>query len=90
MCDTDKIKDYLKKPLTLEEANSIADEDGNIKVVISISFYQLIDGIEALNDLVEEMIVQDCCLYDIQYRPVGITENNDILIEVSTGIYELG
>lgn len=82
------MKTPLEKPLSTQELIDRKDENGFISENLVVPFFDLIDcDLETLNDEVSERITgSDCGLLDIEYRAIGITPDNEIIVEVTGNV----
>jgi hypothetical protein len=60
----------LEKPLTKKEVKEMM-VDGRITVNVEVELDTLFDGIEAVNDLMDTLILKSGTLNDISYQVVG-------------------
>jgi hypothetical protein len=76
----------ITKPYTKKEAKKLF-KNNHLKAVVALNFSEITSGIDAVNDAVSEMILgSPVALEDIDYKPVGVDKNENILIEVSGSI----
>ena len=61
----------VTKPLTKKQIKDNLDKDGYLCVDVAVDFNELLDGIESLNDLMDERILKSGTLSDISYQVVG-------------------
>lgn len=85
---------YLKKPLTLSEIESLMDEQNFIEGTVAVRDRELLNlGYEEFLDLLSEKLVGNPCLQEIQETMVGCDpENNLIIYHVSgdvSGVLDL-
>jgi hypothetical protein len=82
--------EYLTKPYTTEEMKERADEQGFITGVILIDLEDAIGrDFEQFLDLLAIRLVDNDLLTEIEYSPIGILENGEIMVRVSGGIDEI-
>lgn len=62
----------LTKPLTPKQVKEFT-VDGRLTVDVEVSLQELLEGIEALNDIMDERILKQGTLNDISYQVVGST-----------------
>jgi hypothetical protein len=89
----------LQKPLSLDELKLIADKTGRINVNVSVPLAKLIgcdQGIDDLNELADELILEEGSLSDISYMVVGGSQSKedktvggDVLINVSADVSDI-
>jgi hypothetical protein len=73
----------LEKPYTNKEILEKVDEDGWIEGYIVIEMSDMIDNdLEGFLDLLGEMLIGNCCMMQPNYTPVGVDENNRIILKV--------
>lgn len=63
----------LNKKITLAEARKLADSGCFITIVMSVNLSDLVnaDGVEGLNEIVDERLSDDFTLVEISYRVIG-------------------
>lgn len=84
------LQSIVQKPLTPDEVDTLRDNDGYIKAIVSLDFDRIIAayGIEEFNDLVETELVEQGIMNDIYYKAIG-TLNGSVLVEVTCQIDDL-
>lgn len=73
----------LEKPLTASEVTEALDTHGYLTAVVSVGLSEVMNGVDALNELFDELILDnEGILCNISYRVVGLGDDNDLHFEV--------
>ena len=78
-------REITNMSLTPNQVKGMMDVDSRIEVVIEVDLYSLLTsgGIDEINDIADNMILEEGCLCDISYEVVGCSDKNTVLILVS-------
>jgi len=79
--------EYLTEPLTVDELDAIADEDGSITVCVPVFLDDVANtDYEGYLDLLERLVIKDYCatLMDICTSTVDVDEG-EVIVKVTAG-----
>ena len=80
----------LMKPLTKEQMKVMVDEDYYIKGIVPVALGDMIDySFDDFLDILSEKLTDSPCLMDIQYKVVGVVNENVVAMEVSGDVSEI-
>lgn len=61
----------LTKPLTKKQVRDMLNSEGALVVDIAVTLEELFEGIEAVNNIMDERVLKSGLLSDISYQVVG-------------------
>lgn len=80
----------MKEPYKPEELKKLADENGYVEGNVVVPLSNIIDNdLEGFLDLLGEKLVENDCLMDISYKPVGVIVDQGIIIWVRGDVSEV-
>lgn len=80
------IKDPIETPLSVKQLRDLS-KDNFIKVNVVCSLSDFIDNdLEGVLDILSEKVTGNELLEDISYKPMGVTTNDELIVEVAGDI----
>lgn len=80
----------MDRPYTNEELKKLVDENGYVEGNVIVPLSDIISNdFEGFLDLLGEKLVENDCLMDISYKPVGVIADQGIIIWVRGDVSEV-